>query len=262
MITQQVIDDFQNDGVVVLRNLFADWIPRLSLGADFNAEKPSHRALIHSTQGANGKFLEDFCSWERIPQYKDFIFSSPLGSVAAQLMQSQSVQFFHDHYLHKEAQSGVATPWHQDSPYYFVQGRQTVSFWIPLEHRAKEVSLKCAAGSHLLPKEIRPTSWSTLESFYDNNSDFMELPDIETGDFVVKEWALEPGDAVAFNFRIIHAANPNTVNAINRTLSFRLVGDDVRYCQRPGRTSPSFPDIDLQDGDRLREDWFPLIWPL
>ena len=74
MITQQVIDDFQNDGVVVLRNLFVDWIPRLSLGADFNAENPSQRALIHSTQGANGKFLEDFCSWERFLSTKISFF--------------------------------------------------------------------------------------------------------------------------------------------------------------------------------------------
>ena len=88
-------------------------------------------------------------------------------------MRSKSVQFFHDHYLDKEPSTGVVTPWHQDMPYYFLAGEQTVSFWTPLNSREKNVSLKCAAGSHKLPKEIRPTSWSMMASFYDDDSMFM-----------------------------------------------------------------------------------------
>jgi hypothetical protein len=39
-----------------------------------------------------------------------------------------------------------------------------------------------------------------------------------------------------------------------------FVGDDVTFLQRPGRTSSPFPGIDQQDGERLREDWFPVVW--
>ena len=45
-----------------------------------------------------------------------------------------------------------------------------------------------------------------------------------------------------------------------RAFSLRLVGDDARYVERPGRTSPPFPGHDLRPGDRLREDWFPTIF--
>ena len=47
---------------------------------------------------------------------------------------------------------------------------------------------------------------------------------------------------------------------VSRTLSFRLIGDDVRYQQRPGRTSPNFPNINQKNGELLREDWFPVIY--
>jgi len=50
------------------------------------------------------------------------------------------------------------------------------------------------------------------------------------------------------------------VDDVSRTLSFRLLGDDVVYRNRPGRTSPNFPGISQKDGERLREDWFPTIW--
>ena len=145
-------------------------------------------------------------------------------------------------------------------PYYCVAGLQTVSFWMPLESREQSVSLKCAAGSHSYSKEIRPTSWSNNKSFYEDNEVFMDLPNIENGDFEIKQWATEPGDVVAFNFKLIHGANANIVDGLSRTLSFRLLGDDVVYRQRLGRTSPNFPDINQKNGERLREDWFPTIW--
>ena len=259
-ISNEEINNFRTDGVVVLRGVFKDWIESLSKGANFHFNHPSDNALIHKADGHQGQFLEDFCNWQRIPEYQDFVLNSPLGSVAAQLMQSKTAQFFHDHYLHKEASSGVPTPWHQDIPYYCVQGSQTVSFWLPLEAREENISLRCAAKSHTLEKEIRPTSWSNNESFYADDSLFMDVPNIEQSDFEIKQWAIEPGDVVAFDFRIIHGALANKKKSVSRTLSFRLVGDDVSYRQRTGRTSPNFPDINQCTGERLRGDWFPVIW--
>jgi ectoine hydroxylase-related dioxygenase (phytanoyl-CoA dioxygenase family) len=258
MIDTNNIKDYQDNGVVVLRGIFKDWIPVLRTGAEYNAQHPGPRALFHDKN--EGLFLEDFCRQD-IPEYKDFVYNSPLGAIAAQLMKSRSAQFFHDHYLHKAANSGLATPWHQDMPYYCVEGEQTVSFWIPLASRNKDISLKCVAGSHKLPAEIRPTRWSSEDSFYEDDTQFMDLPDIDNGEYDIKAWAMQPGDVVAFNFKTIHSANRNSANTVNQTLSFRLVGDDARFIQRPGRTSPDFPDINQQKGERLREDWFPFVWP-
>ncbi|NQZ10449.1 MAG: phytanoyl-CoA dioxygenase, partial [Algicola sp.] len=112
----------------------------------------------------------------------------------------------------------------------------------------------------LWPKAIRPTSWSTLENFYQDDSDFMDIPSIDDADPNIKVWAMNPGDVVAFNFKTVHCANANTVKQPNRTISFRLVGDDARFVARPGRTSPNFPDINQKNGERLREDWFPVLY--
>jgi ectoine hydroxylase-related dioxygenase (phytanoyl-CoA dioxygenase family) len=254
------IKNYNNDGVVILRGVFKDWIKILERGAKFHNKNPSASALVHKKSHYKGKFLEDFCNWRRIPEYEDFILHSELGAISAALTQSKSVQFFHDHYLSKEAESGVETPWHQDMPYYCVEGDQTVSFWLPLESREKGASLKCAAGSHKLSKEIRPTSWSNNESFYVNDDAFIDLPDIENGDFEIKQWSTEPGDVIAFNFKTIHSANANILSSISRTLSFRLIGDDVRYRDRKARTSPNFENINQNNGERLREDLFPIIW--
>ena len=35
---------------------------------------------------------------------------------------------------------------------------------------------------------------------------------------------------------------------------------NARYVERPGRTSPPFPGHDMQPGQILREDWFPVLF--
>ena len=42
--------------------------------------------------------------------------------------------------------------------------------------------------------------------------------------------------------------------------ALKLMGDDARYVERPGRTSPPFPGHGMQPGQKLREDWFPVIF--
>ena len=37
----------------------------------------------------------------------------------------------------------------------------------------------------------------------------------------------------------------------------RFIGDDVKYIDRGGPTSPPFDGINLKSGDLMREDWFP-----
>jgi ectoine hydroxylase-related dioxygenase (phytanoyl-CoA dioxygenase family) len=74
---------------------------------------------------------------------------------------------------------------------------------------------------------------------------------------------MQPGDVVAFHFKTLHGARGNpTGGERRRAFSLRLVGDDVRYIERPGPTSPPFPGHNMQPGDRLRTDWFPMVYPL
>ncbi len=69
------------------------------------------------------------------------------------------------------------------------------------------------------------------------------------------------GDAVAFHYRTLHGARGNTSAARRRAFSLRLVGEDARVVDRPGPTSPPYPGHGMRAGERLREDWFPQVWP-
>ena len=89
------------------------------------------------------------------------------------------------------------------------------------------------------------------------------MPDIDGNrdKFNVLGWALEPGDAVAFNYLTLHGApaNPSKVEQ-RRAFSLRLMGDNVRYARREGiNTSPPFRGVTLAHGAVMDAPEFPLL---
>ena len=258
LVTQDMIDTYQRDGVVLIKGLWADWVEVIRAGIERNMAEPGPYAAENLKPGEGGRFFDDYCNWERIPEFAQVIRDSAVADVAAQLMQSDRVQMFHDHVLVKEPGTSKPTPWHTDGPYYFVEGRQTVSFWSPVDP-VREASLRCVAGSHLWEKDVLPTRWMSETNFYPDPEAYMPVPDPDAEGMPVREWQMEPGDAVAFNYRTLHGARGNQAGTRRRAFSLRLLGEDARYVERPGRTSPPYPGHGMQPGARLREDWFPVL---
>jgi len=261
LIGQDQIEAYARDGAVHIPGLFSEWVPVIEAAIEQNMRSPGPYAAENVTDGDSGSFFDDYCNWQRIPELRDMVENSPAAEAAARIMASDSAQFFHDHILVKEPGTSKATPWHQDAPYYFVDGRQTVSIWIPVDP-VEDTSLRLIKGSNLWEKMVLPVRWLNNADFYPAAGDYLPVPDPdqETGKFETLEWQMRPGDAVLFDFRTVHGARANMTQRRRRALSLRWIGDDARYADRPGTTSPPYPDHGMKAGQRLREDWFPVIW--
>jgi len=260
-VDRSQIRAFRADGAVLIKGLFRDWVETIRAGIERNMAEPGPYAAENLSPGEGGRFFDDYCNWRRIPEFEEVIRHSNVGKIAARIMGSRRAQVFHEHVLVKEPGTSKPTPWHQDSPYYFVDGEHTVSFWSPMD-RVNEASLRCVAGSHLWDKPVLPTKWLSEKNFYPDSDHYIPVPDPDSDpvSYPVLEWPMEPGDAVAFHFKTLHGARGNDSITRRRAFSLRLVGDDARYISRPGPTSPPFPGHEMVDGQRLREDWFPTIF--
>ncbi|MEO7953194.1 MAG: phytanoyl-CoA dioxygenase family protein, partial [Polaromonas sp.] len=127
-VTDQMVQDFQRDGAVCIRQLLnADEIALLRDGIEANLAAPSARAKVASRPDDPGRFFEDFCNWQTLPQLGQFIQDTPLALAAQRLMRSNTVRLYHDHVLVKEPGTRQRTPWHQDQPYYNIEGQQNIS---------------------------------------------------------------------------------------------------------------------------------------
>ena len=258
MLSQATIDSFQNDGIALIPGLFKAHLDSLRMGVQKNIEEPGPYAAENLNEGEIGRFFDDYCNWQRINEFRNAAFDKNIAKAAALLMQSTTVQLFHDHVLVKAAGTLKPTPWHTDGPYYFVKGKKTISFWVPLDP-VKKATLRMVTGSHKWPKPVLPTKWLSNENFYPNADEYLPVPDPDKEQMDIREFDMNPGDAVAFNFDILHGARGAAADQQRRAFSLRLLGDDTRYTERPGPTSPPFPNHKMVEGQILRTDWFPFI---
>lgn len=262
LVSAEARAQFEADGVTVLRGVFADWVERLRRGVDFNIENPGPDGRFYTGENGGGRFMTDYCNWQRIPEYRDFIEHSSAAAIAADLMGCREVRLFHEHVLVKEAAADVPTPWHHDLPYYSVTVEKSVSFWLPLDPVPRERTLEFIPGSHKNGGLFQPQRFNGNPI---NEGDGLpSIPDIEADRdaFPILGWALEPGDVVAFDFRTLHGAPANkSKSEMRRAFSVRLVGEGARWKRKEGiTTSPPFPGVTLVDGAPLEGAEFPVLF--
>lgn len=166
-------------------------IEPIAEGIARNQREPGPYATNVVTTGEPGGFFDDYCNWERIPEFAAVVRESPAAGIAAAVMQSASAQFFHDHVLVKEPGTQKPTPRHQDIPYYFLDGEQTVSLWLPVDP-VREATLRLIAGSHQWSQWVLPLRWKDDGNFYEDSSRYRPVPnpDIEPN-MSVLEWEME-----------------------------------------------------------------------
>jgi ectoine hydroxylase-related dioxygenase (phytanoyl-CoA dioxygenase family) len=142
---------FARDGVVCLRGVLDTGEVAAAAGAiDAVLARPGPLAQVASGADDPGAFTEDFCRWREIPQIEQLARYSRVPALAAAVMATPQVRFYRDHVLVKEGRTMQRTPWHQDQPYYNVDGHG-VSAWIAVDPVPEDGCLELVAGSHRGP---------------------------------------------------------------------------------------------------------------
>jgi ectoine hydroxylase-related dioxygenase (phytanoyl-CoA dioxygenase family) len=264
VVTPEQVDAFRRDGAVCVRGAFTpEQVALVERGIERNLASPSPRAIVASPDADSGRFVEDFCNWQRIDEYREFINTSAAAEIAGRLTGSGTVRLYHDHMLVDELGTRQPTPWHQDQPYYNIAGDLTCSLWMPVDPVSRSATLEFVAGSHRGP-------WLMPRTFMDNQARWFpegsleELPDID-GDRSAQPivgWELEPGDGVFFHMLTLHAAGGVEAGRRRRAFSVRFIGDDVVHTPRAWRTSPEFPGLaeQLPAGAAMDHELFPVVW--
>jgi len=263
MVDAATIEAFRRDGAVVVRGLFTpDEVEVIERGIERNLAEPGPLFKVASQPDDPGRFVEDFCNWQRIDEFRQIAFESRAADVAAALMGGREVRLFHDHMLVKEPGTRQPTPWHQDQPYYNVDGAENCSMWAPVDPVAEESTLEFLAGSHLEGWRLPRTFMDEQAKWFPEGS-LAELPDIESrrDDFRILRWALQPGDAVFFHMLTLHHAYGVPGTSRRRAFSLRFLGDDAVHAPRAWTTSPPFDELDreLPAGASMDHPLFPLL---
>ena len=265
-LTGQEIDAYWRDGAVCLRGVFPPvWIERMAAAIDEVLERPSQYGVVHSADDDPGTFFTDYLMWRERPAFRAYVFDSPGGEIAAQLLRSETIRFFIDGIFSKEPGTEKPTPWHHDQGQYPLDGRQLVSLWMPVDPVPQESALRFVRGSHESGHWFSSYRWVDDDAMAITGEDYVEIPDIDADPdtYEVVSWALEPGDCVAFHDMGLHSSAGTAEDGPRRrALSTRWLGDDVHYGARKGDFFPFIRYIFDNLGGRLDDDSvFPRVWP-
>jgi ectoine hydroxylase-related dioxygenase (phytanoyl-CoA dioxygenase family) len=266
LISDQDVIDFQQNGAVCLRGAFdREMLALIERGVEKTLVSPTPYARVQSKPEDPGFFFTDYYMWRKHAEFATLMRHGPGAEIAARFTQSDSIHYFYEGLFVKEPGTERISDWHQDQPYYNVDGNQLCVIWIPLDQIEMGTALRLVKGSHRLGKWFQPVFFAS-ERVLDGAAEMFEpMPDIDGNpdQYEILTWAMQPGDCIVFHPLMIHGASGNPRNdRRRRALSTTWLGDDTVYGERAAEVEPKIEGYEFVPGQRLNvESVFPLVWP-
>ena len=266
-VTDEDVESFERDGAICLRGAFEpSWIETLARGIEKELAAPGEGFIEQQEAGQPGRFVTAYCAAQHIREFQDFVVDSRAAEIVARLMRSGTAGFLMDVLWVKEPGTAKPTAWHQDQPYFCIDGRQMCSIWLPVDPVPHDVSLRFLRGSHRWNRWFRPrlTSGKELYTFRHDEKPWETIPDFdaEIDRHEVLTWELEPGDCLVFHALTVHGSKGNLSSERRRRVMTTVwFGDDATYGARPSPSRPHFEGHGLKFGEKMRSPYFPMLWP-
>ena len=281
MVSDADVAAFWRDGAVVLRRVLdVASVAAVARGIESVKDNPSRLASVCPPSKKQGLFFTDIYAAMINDELKQFIYKSPAAPIISRILGSQNCWYVLDQVFYKDSGYVVPSAWHQDTPYFNVQGDNMARFWISCDPAPRSVSLRVVRGSHLWNVIYRPGTPRRSERREDRDDSAPNgvpsfddslpwIPDIDAypGSFDILEWDVEPGDAVIFHPSVIHGAG-GEIHMAGRRRAFGILfaGEMAKYARRRGYTVPdlgTMRGLDIPDGALLAAypEAFPKVWP-
>ena len=168
-------------------------------------------------------FLQIENLWRHSPVVEDFVRSTRLARIAAELLGVPGVRLYHDQALYKEAGGGI-THWHVDQYYWPLSTDRTVTVWVPLQDVPAEMGpLTFAAGSH--------RSETGRELVISDESEQALADHVARSGYAVDDSPYALGDVSFHAGWTIHRAGTNTTPIPRRVMTIIYMDADIQVTE-------------------------------
>lgn len=236
---------FARDGVMIVEGAFSDAeMDLIEAAYQGNLDNPS--PLVQQLYAeSGGTFIQSLEDSSEKPAFKAMFAGTPIVDIASHVFGSGHVWYFHDQLFYKEGEPDKPvrrTPWHQDTPYHAIDGHKFVVFWMPMHDIPEEYALEVVRGS------FKETIYNP--AFFHPDDDTMplydesvmpRLPNIEAerDKWDIMTCSMKRGDVLIFHPSSLHGGGFTPPGGVRRSLSLRMVGDDIVRVERPSADADS-----------------------
>ena len=271
-LTRSEINQFNKDGAIFIKGKFdVKWIEKLKKGIERDINNPSPRFKSHTLEKGVPAYLEDYWTWDLVPEFKDFVFNSPYAKIAAELMSAKKINLVMDNWFLRQGGSKSSTPFHHDISYFDMDGTMCV-LWLPLQPTGKNEGVVWVKGSHLWNKLFLRVLFKDGHKVEGKeciiNGKKYELPPDILGNkdkYEFLQWDCELGDCVIFDMRTLHGTLSSSIQ--DKTLSrytLRVAKEDAKISYIGDWTSYNYrkamQDAGYKNGDSLGGKMFPVLY--
>lgn len=278
-LTRSEIEAYRHDGVVHVRAAVdAALCAEILAAIDELMKEPSKHGAFMTKSDDPGQFFMDRNLFRHRAPFDRFLHATGLAALAGQALGTSQVRGFYDQIFVKEPGTQETFVWHQDRPYWNVDGEEVNSTWLALSS-ADPVSsaLEFVRGSHRWGKTFRPefpglegmTPEALEAQLWRGVADYVRTFDEPCPDFELEpdryeilRFEVEPGDALLFDFRTVHRSGPNNGAQRRAAISWRWLGEQAIWAPKLGADPIIRPrETRLEPGGRIDDDdVFPVVW--
>ncbi len=246
------LDYFDKNGFIKLPNVLSAGLVTklrkeilLSLRKKFNLDN-------------SNRFLSLEMIWLENKIIREYVLSSRIAKIAADLLRVKCLRLYHDNILAKEPGCG-RTPWHCDDDHFPLETHDVITVWIPAQYIPKEMGPLSFAKPLNVYNMVSKINFNKIDTSYDKqvNKTFKEKKVlIEDGPFDVGEVSFHHN----FSF---HTAGKNKTNKMRIALANTYFADGARVTDNPTMVSGDWKKFipGVNPGGIAASKFNPICWP-
>ena len=209
-------------------------------------------------ENKRNRFLSLEMMWLKNSLIREFVFSSRITKICADLLSVKKIRLYHDNALVKESGCG-RTPWHYDDHHFPLETNDVITVWIPAQAIPVEMGPLTFAKPLEVYKLVKDIKFNEFDTSYDKkiNNVFKDKQ------VSIVEEPYELGE-VSFHHNLnFHTASENRTTQSRIVLANTYFADGARVVNDPTMVSGDWKKFipATKPGEIASSNLNPICWP-
>tara|TARA_B100000989_G_scaffold256322_1_gene205482 strand:+ start:440 stop:1444 length:1005 start_codon:yes stop_codon:yes gene_type:complete len=255
ILTANDIKTFQKNGFIKLKNVLT---PDITHILRYEILSLLRKTFKNYNDHKKNRFLSLEMMWLENTSIREFVLSSRIAKICAELLSVKKIRLYHDNALVKESGCG-RTPWHYDDHHFPLDTNDVITAWIPAQAIPIEMGPLAFAKPLEVYKLVKDIEFNEFDTSYDRKiNDVFKKKHVS-----IIEEPFELGE-VSFHHNLsFHTASDNRTTQSRVVLANTYFADGARVVKNPTMISGDWKKFipETKPGEIVSSNLNPICWP-
>ena len=254
-LTTNDIKSFQKNGFVKLKNVLT---PDVTQVLRYEILSLLKKTFKNYNDVKKNRFLSLEMMWLENTLIREFVLSSRIAKICAELLSVKKIRLYHDNALVKESGCG-RTPWHYDDHHFPLDTNDVITAWIPAQAIPVEMGPLTFAEPLEVYKLVKDIEFNEFDTSYDRKINNV----FKKKQVSIVEEPFELGE-VSFHHNLsFHTASENKTTQSRVVLANTYFADGARVVKNPTMISGDWKKFipETKPGEIVSSNLNPICWP-